>query len=479
MSTQPRETGNPQSAVQHPKVPRAEIISVGTELTSGKNLDTNGQWLSVELAKIGVPVHFHTTVGDNLDENIAVLRAAAARCDLVVITGGLGPTQDDLTREALAAVAGVPLEFHQPSFDAIAAMFARRKRAMPERNRVQALFPAGSEPIPNAHGTAPGIWMRTERSENRGLKIEDGGSRTEQGGSSTTSNAVPRTVRLNPLSSILYPQSSLFVAMPGVPSEMYLMFAEQVRPRLIEAFGLRRVIVHRKINLFGRGESDVESALLDITQRGREPEVGITVHDATISLRIVAAAPTEDDARRLIDPTAQIIYERLGALVFSEGDVELQQVAADLLAARGLTLATAEGLTGGTVAERLASIPGASRWYRGGVVAYANQAKIELLGVSREQIEAHGVVSREVAEAMAVACRRRFASDLAVATVGIAGPDGATDERPIGTTWISVAAADGVTSNCFRVWGDRAAVQSRAAKHALNQVRLWLASPSR
>jgi nicotinamide-nucleotide amidase len=475
MSNQPSEVGGPHSTVLTPRCPRAEIVSIGTELTSGKNLDTNGQWLSVELAKIGVPVHFHTTVGDNLDENIVVFRAAAARCDLVVITGGLGPTQDDLTREALAAVAGVPLEFHQPSFDAIAAMFARRKRPMPDRNRVQALFPAGSEPIPNAHGTAPGIWMRAARSENRGLKIEDGGSRIEQSGSS---DAVPGAVRRNPLSSILHPQPSLFIAMPGVPSEMYLMFAEQVRPRLIEAFGLRRVIVHRKINLFGRGESDVESTLLDITERGREPEVGITVHDATISLRIAAAAESEDEARRLIDPTAEIIYERLGPLIFSEGDIELQQMVAELLAARGLTLATAEGCTGGTVAERLVSIPGASRWYRGGVVAYANEAKMEWLGVTREQIEAHGAVSREVAEAMAVACRRRFASDLAVATVGIAGPDGATDDKPIGTTWISVAAADGVTSNCFRVWGDRAAVQSRAAKHALNQVRLWLASPS-
>jgi nicotinamide-nucleotide amidase len=450
-----------QSAISNQRVPIAEIISIGTELTSGKNLDTNGQWLSVELAKIGVPVHFHTTVGDNLDENVAVFRAAAARCDLVVITGGLGPTQDDLTREALAAVGGVPLEFHQPSFDAIAAMFARRKRPMPDRNRVQALFPAGSEPIPNAHGTAPGIWMNAtmeasgDRSSEPSVRTDHRSPITDHGTPPTTDHRV------------------LFIAMPGVPSEMYLMFAEQVRPRLIEAFGLRRVIVHRKINLFGRGESDVEAALLDITQRGREPEVGITVHDATISLRIAAAAESEDDARRLIDPTAQIIYDRLGPLVFSEGDVELQQVVADLLAARGLTLATAEGCTGGAVAERLVSIPGASRWYRGGVVAYANEVKTEWLGVTREQIETHGAVSREVAEAMAVACRRQFASDLAVATVGIAGPDGASDDKPLGTTWISVAAHDAVTSNCFRVWGDRSAVQSRAAKHALNQVRLF------
>jgi nicotinamide-nucleotide amidase len=462
-----------QPSIPSPATPiRAEIISIGSELTSGKNLDTNAQWLSVELAKIGVPVHFHTTVGDNFGENIAVLRAAIERCSLVVITGGLGPTQDDLTREAMAAVAGVGLEFHEPSFAAIQAMFARRKRAMPERNRVQALFPAGSEPIPNPHGTAPGIWMWAERNGDRESRIEEGGS-------SAASDEVPQTLGRYPPSSTLHPRSSLLIAMPGVPSEMFLMFAEQVRPRLIETFGLCRVIVHRKINLFGAGESDVESRLLDLTQRGREPEVGITVHDATISLRVAAAADSEVEAARLIEPTARAIYERLGRLIFSEGEVELHQVVAELLQARGLTLATAEGCTGGAVAERLVAVPGASRWFRGGVVAYSNDAKHVLLGLPHDLVEAHGIVSCEVAEALAAACRIRFASDLAVATVGIAGPDGATDAKPVGTLCVAVAAAEQVTSKRFTVWGDRATMQSRAAKHALNQVRLCLEEGNR
>jgi nicotinamide-nucleotide amidase len=439
---------------------RSEIISIGSELTSGKNLDTNSQWLSVELAKIGIPVHFHTTVGDNLDENVAVFRSAVERCDLVVISGGLGPTQDDLTREAMAAVAGVGLEFHQPSFDAIQAMFARRKRPMPDRNRVQALFPAGSEPIPNHHGTAPGIWMWVKKVESRELRVE----------SQTVDTAPP-----NELSTLNSQLSTLLIAMPGVPSEMYLMFAEQVRPRLIQTFGLRRVIVHRKINAFGAGESDVESKLLDLTQRGRQPEVGITVHDATISLRIVATAESEEEAHRLIEPTARMIYERLGSLIFSEGDAELQHVVAQLLEARGLTLSTAEGCTGGTVAERLVKIPGASRWFRGGIVAYSNEAKDELLDVPAELIESHGAVSREVAEAMAAACRRKFSTDLAVATVGIAGPDGATADKPVGFFCVAVAGPGDTTSNRVTVWGDRETIQSRGAKHALNQVRLWLA----
>jgi nicotinamide-nucleotide amidase len=428
-----------------------EIISIGSELTSGKNLDTNSQWLSVELSTLGIPVAFHTTVSDNLDDNIAVLKTAIERSDLVIITGGLGPTQDDLTREALGAVAGVGLEFHQQSFDAIHAMFSRRKRAMPERNRVQAMFPAGSDPIPNAHGTAPGIWMWVNR------RFEGSESLGATGVSASQLSA-----------------QVLLVAMPGVPSEMYLMYSEQVRPRLIETFGLRRLIVHRKINAFGAGESDVESKLLDITQRGREPEVGITVHDATISLRIAAAAETEELAQRLIQPTAEIIYERLGSLIFGEGEDELQHVVARMLYARRLTLATAEGCTGGTVAERLVSVPGASQWFRGGVVAYSNEVKQDWLAVPTNLIEQNGAVSREVAEWMATACRERFGSDVAVATVGIAGPAGAAVDKPVGTLCVAVSGPLGTTSNRFTVWGDRATIQSRAAKHALNQLRLTL-----
>jgi nicotinamide-nucleotide amidase len=460
MSEQLHRNSDLRSGISTQRSRVAEIISIGSELTSGKNLDTNSQWLSVELAKIGIPVHFHTTVGDNLDENIAVFRSAIERCELVVITGGLGPTQDDLTREAMAAAAGVALEFHQPSFDAISAMFARRKRAMPDRNRVQALFPAGSEPIPNHHGTAPGIWMRVVQ----GLRIEDRGSRIEE---SSYSQDSP--------SAILHPQSStLLIAMPGVPSEMYLMFAEQVRQRLIEAFGLRRVIVHRKINAFGAGESDVEAKLLDLTQRGRQPEVGITVHDATISLRIAGEAESEEEARRLIEPTARTIYERLGSLIISEGEMELHHVVAQMLEARGLTLSTAEGCTGGMVATRLVAVPGASRWFRGGIVGYSNESKEKLLDVPADVVESHGALSREVAEAMAAACRRKFSTDLAVATVGIAGPDGATADKPIGTFCVAVADPSGITSNRVTVWGDRETIQSRGAKHALNQVRLRL-----
>jgi nicotinamide-nucleotide amidase len=411
---------------------KTEIISIGSELTSGQNLDTNSQWLSRRLAEVGIAVGWHTTVADDLEANAATFRVAAQRAQLVLASGGLGPTQDDLTREALARAAGVELVPHPESLEQIRQMFARRGRTMPERNRVQALFPAGAEPIPNRHGTAPGIWM---------------------------------TIGDCPI-----------VAMPGVPSEMFAMFETQVKPRLLQ-LGLRGgVIVERKINCFGAGESAVEQQLLDLTQRGHVPEVGITVGDATISLRILARAASRSEAQVQIEPVERTIRDRLGKLVFGVGDEDLQDAVHRLLAERRQTLAVAEGVTAGLVSERLGRVPGASAWFRGGLVAYDDRLKTELLGVPSRLIDAHGTVSAAVAEAMAVGCRTRFRTDLALSTVGIAGPGGSSAEKPVGLVYTALAHADGVTSQSMSWIGTRAEVQSRTAKLALNQVRLHLQS---
>ncbi|HLJ95408.1 MAG TPA: competence/damage-inducible protein A [Gemmataceae bacterium] len=409
---------------------KAEIISVGSELTSGQNLDTNSQWLSQHLAQIGIPVGWHTTIADDLDDNVAAFRIATQRARLVIATGGLGPTQDDLTREVLAGVAGVELVFHPESFERIQRMFASRGRTMPERNRVQALFPAGAEPIPNAHGTAPGIWL-------------------------SVGNCV-------------------VVAMPGVPSEMYAMFRTQVQPRL-STLGLGGgVLVQRKINCFGRGESAVEQKLLDLTRRGHVPEVGITVSDATISLRILARAANVAEAEAQIAPVEQTIRERLGNLIFGVEDEELQDSVIRLLGQKRRSLATAEGVTAGMVAQRLGQVPGASSWFRGGLVAYDNRLKTEILTVSQNLIDEHGGVSAAVAEAMAIACRTRFRTDLAVSTVGIAGPGGGAPDKPVGLVYVGLAWEGNASVQSFSWVGTRAEVQSRTAKLALDRVRLRL-----
>jgi nicotinamide-nucleotide amidase len=409
---------------------KAEILSIGSELTSGQNLDTNGQWLSLRLAEMGVPVGWHTTVADDLEDNIEAFRLATGRAALVLATGGLGPTQDDLTREVLAKVAGVELVFDQASFDRIRDMFARRKRPMPERNRVQAEFPAGAEPIVNANGTAPGIWMRI--------------------GSSTVA------------------------CMPGVPSEMFAMFETEVKPRLLKMGLGGAVRIQRKINTFGTGESHIEEKLFDLTRRGHVPEVGITTSDATISLRIFAQAGSAREAQEQIAPVERTIRERLGNLVYGADNEELEDVVLRLLAEKHVTLATAESVTGGLVAQRLSRVPGASGFFWGGLVAYDARIKVALLGVPQNMIDSHGIISAPIAQAMAVGCRTRFRTDLAVSTVGLAGPGGGTPEKPVGLVYVGLAWDGGVASWPFSWSGTRQEIQSRTAKMALNRVRLHL-----
>lgn len=416
---------------------KVEVISIGSELTTGRNLDTNSQWLSRQLQAHGFPVRFHTTLADDLDENIAAFRVAADRADLIISTGGLGPTQDDLTREVLAAVAGVELVFHQPSLDHIAALFKRFGRPMTERNRVQAYFPAGAEPVTNPVGTAPGIWFEVPRSE--------------------------RT-------------PAVFIALPGVPREMHHLVETAILPRLLTHFPDRAgVILERKLNTFGLGEAAVEEKLLDLTRRGHIPEVGITASDATISLRIFGTGKDQAEAEAQIAPIEAVIRERLGNLVFGTGDEELQHAVARLLHDKNKTVSVAESLTGGLVMNRLCHVPGISAHFMGGCVAYANEAKVKQLDVPLELIYQHGAVSAEVAEAMAQGARERFSTDLAVSTTGIAGPGGGSDAKPVGLAYVGIAGPEGVTHRKINALSQhRLDIMNRVAKVALNELRLTL-----
>jgi nicotinamide-nucleotide amidase len=411
---------------------RAEIIAIGSELASGQSLDTNSYWLSQQLTALGITIAFHTTLGDVLEDHLAVFENACTRADIVVMTGGLGPTQDDLTREALAQCAGVPLVEDAECLAAIAAMFARRNRVMSERNRVQALFPRGATPLPNPVGTAPGIWMQVDR--------------------------------------------ATVACLPGVPHEMKLMFRDQVVPRLRQSGLVNLITVHRKINLFGKGESEIEAQAMDLTARGRVPDVGITAHDSTISFRITATAPTEEEARLLIEPTAKLIYERFGSLVVGEGSDDVPEAVAAELAAANATLATAESCTGGVVAQMITAIPGVSQSYLGGVVSYANEAKIEFLGVPSALIDNHGAVSPQVAAAMAEGVRTRLGADLGLATTGVAGPSGGTPEKPVGLVYLGLATSNGTQTRRLDIGSDqpRDIIQRRSSKAALNWVRLTL-----
>jgi nicotinamide-nucleotide amidase len=413
---------------------RAEIVAIGTELTSGQKLDTNSQWLSRRLGSLGLDVRFHTTLGDDLDDNVAALRVAADRAEVVLVTGGLGPTQDDLTREALAAVSGVGLVEDTDSLAEIAALFARRNREMPDRNRVQALRPSTAQAMTNSCGTAPGLWL-------------------EVGG-------------------------SVFIALPGVPREMKAMFEAEVVPRL-RASGRAgsRVIAHRVINLFGRGESEIEAEALDLTARGHVPEVGITASDATISFRVSAEGASEAEAFASMEATVTTIRSRFGSLVLGEGEgFDVPQALAAALRTSRKTLALAESCTGGLAAARLTAEAGVSTVFRGGVVSYSNESKTALLGVPAELITRHGAVSAEVAEAMAAGVRERLAADMAVSVTGIAGPDGGSEDKPVGLVYLGLATADGVQSRRLELGPEqpRAVIQSRAAKNALNWARLAL-----
>ncbi len=399
---------------------RAEVIAIGDELTTGQRLDTNTQWLSQRLTEMGVQVAFHTTVADELDDNIAVFRAAIERVDVVVCTGGLGPTADDLTRDAIAAATGTELVRDEASLAHIEKLFATRGRDMPERNAVQADFPAGSTPIFNPNGTAPGIDLSFEG---------EGGKRC-----------------------------TIF-ALPGVPAEMHEMWEATVAPRILELQPEPRVIRHRRIKCFGVGESKLESMLPDLIARDREPRVGITASHATITLRITATAADEATCLASMEPTVETIYDSLGTLIFGEQDDELQHAVTRLLTEHDKTLAVAEWATEGLVTEWMGEL--------------SPTGKPFVAGRTLSPADARGdEVPHDVAFAakLAESIRRENGVDIGLAIGAFPPAAGAPDSH------VSAALALPNETRKFRMpcAAHPDIVRSRTAKQALNALRLAL-----
>lgn len=411
----------------------AVTLSIGHELTVGHTVDTNAAWLARRLAEIGVPVVMHVTAPDDLPTMVREIRRAAELADAVILSGGLGPTADDLTREALADVLGVALEVRPEWVERIRAFFTSRRRTMPEANVVQARFPVGTEPIENTCGTAPGIRATVGR-------------------------------------------ATVF-AMPGVPREMEVMFDRDVRPHLAARAGGDVLLCHM-LHCYGAGESEIGERISDLMQRGRNPSVGTNVQQTIISIRVLAHSSDRAAAERMLDETRVELRRRLGPLVFGENDETLASAVAALLKSRGRTVTTAESCTGGLLAKCLTDVPGSSAYFIDGVISYANAAKTRLLDVPADLIERHGAVSAAVAEAMARGALGRSGTDYALSITGVAGPDGGTTEKPVGLVYVGLAdrGACEVTEHRLGEFLTRMEIRERTCKIALNRLRLALIS---
>ena len=407
---------------------RVSIVSVGNEILSGQTVDTNAAHLSAELLSIGVPVVSSYAVRDEIDAIVRGLELASADADVVLATGGLGPTDDDLTRQALAKFLGAELELRNELLEKIEKFFAGRELPMPERNKIQAYIPAGAKALANI-GTAPGIMAES--------------------------------------------QGKLFFAMPGVPMEAKRMFKESVLPE-IERFAGGQAVVVKKLKCFGAGESTIAELLGTMMQRGRNPLINCTVSSGIITLHIIATADDKEKAGQMVEKDEKLLQNMLGELIYGVGDQDLAQIVGEKLAQQKKTIAVAESCTGGLLAKLLTDIPGSSKYFSYGWITYSNQAKISELGVPADMIQEYGAVSEQVAEFMARAARKKAGTDYAISITGIAGPTGGTEQKPVGLVYISVDSENGCdTKRCF-FHHDRQFIRLRAAQTVLNILRLKL-----
>lgn len=403
-----------------------EVVAVGTELLLGQIVNSNAAFLGRQFAENGFDSHYQVVVGDNFDRMVETIRTAIDRSDAVVITGGIGPTQDDVTREAIAVATGREMVRDADYVQALRDRWETLGRVMPENNLRQADRPVGAEQLPNPAGSAPGIAL-----EHDGTWI---------------------------------------FALPGVPAEMHLLIRDHVLPRLRVAAGETGVVKSRIIRTWGRSESQVAEMLDDLFMATTNPSVAFLASAGEIKVRVTAKAESDAEADALIAPVEAAVRDRLGSSVFGADDETIHLVVQRLLERKGWTIATAESATAGLVTAALTQTPGASKVVVGGITAYSAEAKTSLLGVSAELLAAEGVVSEAAALAMAEGARARFGADVGVAVTGEAGPDPA--EQPVGTMVIAVVTPDGMGSRTMRLPGDRERIRTYTTTAALQLVRL-------
>lgn len=407
---------------------KAYIVSTGTELLIGNTADTNSFFLSRELSALGIRVVGRSTVGDNREMIKNALRTGYELADLVVCTGGLGPTADDLSREALAEVLQLPLIKDDEELARIRDYFSRRRREMPESNLKQSMFPPGTVVLKNRAGTASGFMVSSN--------------------------------------------DKTFVLLPGPPHEMEVVFKEELRPLLRTWLGEDgRVMISRTIKVFGPGESQVESMISDVMEDPEGCSMALLAVGGEVHIRVTCDAPDRSQAERALDSVIKRLRKGLGDNIYGEGQDSLPELIIHLLERKGYTVALAESCTGGMVGKMLTDVPGSSSAFWGGVISYSNEAKTRILGVSEETLNKYGAVSPETAREMARGIRNMAGSTFGISLTGIAGPDGGTPEKPVGLVYVGIAGDTGEKTRELRLMGGRDGIRTIAAKSALDWLR--------
>lgn len=403
----------------------AEIVSVGTELLMGQIVNTDAQFIASHLAPLGYRALYQVTVGDNPARLAGVVQSALARADVLLFTGGLGPTDDDLTKETVAQALGLEMAVVPEEEARLRAYFASRGKQMTPNNLKQARFPTGSIILPNPNGTAPGCIMEAD--------------------------------------------GKAAILMPGPPRELYPMFRDHVLPYLEKRSGVR--LHSRELRIFGMGESEVTYRLRDLIAAQSNPTIAPYVKTSEVTLRVTAQCQDDAEGERLVVPVIDTILARLGSIVYSTNGESLPALCVRLLLRQGATLAVAESCTGGMLASSIVDIPGCSACFLEGVVTYANGAKVRRLGVSEGTLATDGAVSLACAQQMAEGLRAAASTTYALATTGIAGPDGGTPEKPVGLVYVALAGPGRTEVRKLCLSGDRARIRAAATLHALDLLR--------